>query len=103
VIKMKLALIDPTSLVNALTSWEPNTDPQIPGKYIPIYTPIEQSARVCQVVDIGASFPIAPPYFWASCSNDVVADQWYYNTQTEEIIVVPAPAPFPGTNGVQGV
>ena len=100
---MKLALIDPTTQVNVLTGWEPNPDPKIPGKYVPLYEVIPNSARVAQVVDVGGSFPIAPPFFWVECNDDVVADQWYYDTQTEQIIVIPEPAPYPATTGVQSV
>lgn len=92
---MKQALIDPTTRVNALTGWTPNPNPTGSPKYFPMWTPIENSARVAQVVPVGDSFPIAPPFFWADCADDVVADQWYYNTQTEEILMVPPPAPMP--------
>lgn len=101
---MKEALVDPTTVVQVVTGWEVNPDPTSKKKYLPIFTPIENSARVCEVVPQGAGFPVAPPLFWVACADDVVADQWYYNTVTAEIIVIPPPAPVPvGTEGVQSV
>lgn len=100
---MKQALIDPATQMIALTGWEVNPDPKTPGKYVPIFTPIADSARVCQVVDAENLFPVAAPFFWFDCGDDIVADQWYYNTQTQQIIVMPEPAPFPGTTGTQSV
>ena len=99
---MKDALIDPTTVVQVVTGWEINPDPNAKQKYLPVFTPIPDSARVCEVVAQGAEFPVAPPLFWAACADDVVADQWYYNTVTAEFIVVPPPAPR-GTEGVQAV
>jgi len=93
---MKQALIDPTTEVKSLTSWAENPDKSAGApKYIPVWTTIDNSARVAEVVPAGSSFPVAPPLFWTNCGDDVVADQWYYNTQTTQIIVIPAPAPYP--------
>lgn len=100
---MKQALIDPTSQVSILTSWIENPDPTGSPKYFPVWTMIENSARVAQVVSTGNTFPVTTPLFWTDCADDVVPDRWYYNTQTAEILVVPAPVPQPGTQGVQPV
>jgi hypothetical protein len=104
---MKDALIDPTTQTQALTSWvaNPKRTPENPSQYLPVYTPIPNSARVCEVVALGGEFPVAEPLFWTSCADDVVADQWYYDTQTTQIVVVPDPAPYPvtGTSGTQTV
>lgn len=35
-----------------------------------------EGVRVCQVEQI--SFEVAQPLFWTSCSDDCVADFWYY-------------------------
>ena len=40
-----------------------------------------------------APFEVAPPLFWAECSDDVVADQFYYTGG--EILPVPLPPPPP--------
>lgn len=40
-------------------------------------------------------FDIAPPLFWVSCADDVVADQWYYDKNAQQcvqIIYPPKPA-----------
>lgn len=100
---MKEALIDPTEIVQVVTSWTENPNPQASPKYLPIYTPIENSARVAEVVPQGSQFEVAAPLFWTSCADDVVADQWYYDTATQQFIVVPPPAPYPGTTGTQTV
>ena len=97
------ALIDPTTAVQALTSWAPNPDPNSKWKYVAVYTPIENSARVCEVSEQG--FPVAPPLFWTDCASDVLPDQWYYDTATAQTLQVPPPAPYPtqGTEGLQAV
>jgi hypothetical protein len=41
-------------------------------------------------------FEVAPPLFWMACNDDVVADQWYYDTATFEINKIPLkPVPPP--------
>ena len=100
---MKDALIDPTTIVQAVTGWTVNPDSQSPQKYLPVLTPIENSARVAEVVPQGSEFPIAPPLFWASCADNIVADEWYFDTVTRLFVLVPEPAPYPGTTGTQTV
>jgi hypothetical protein len=43
--------------------------------------------RVAEVSD--TPFEVAPPLFWIECSDDVIADQFYYGTETQTIIPVP--------------
>jgi hypothetical protein len=45
---------------------------------------IENSARVCQVQDV--DFPVADPLFWKTCGAEVIADKYYYNTETQEFL-----------------
>jgi hypothetical protein len=85
---MTKALIDPTVSVQCLSSWK-----LVDNKYVPVYTVIPNSARVAEVVN--ESFPIASPLFWVTCSQMVVADEWYYNTNTYVVIKVPDPIPKP--------
>lgn len=81
---MKNALISPNeSPIKYISGWTIDNEP--------IYTPIENSCRVAEVSD--QTFEIAPPLFWTPCENDVVADQWYYNTGDKEIYPIPEPAP----------
>ena len=84
---MKQALISPDETVSYISGW---TDIK---PYQPIYFVIADAARVAEVCDV--NFPIAPPLFWVDCADDVVADQWYYNKITQQIILVPPPAPRP--------
>jgi hypothetical protein len=43
--------------------------------------------RVATIMDL--PFEVASPLFWIECNDDVVADQFYYDTETQNIIVVP--------------
>lgn len=85
---MKNALIDPNDTVNRIAGWFPNTNPPQP-----VVEQLPNSARVAEVAD--QTFPVAEPLFWIACTDDVVADQWYYDTDTQAIIVIPNPAPKP--------
>lgn len=38
-------------------------------------------------------FEIAPPLFWVSCADDVVADQWYWDGIACVLIPTPPPPP----------
>jgi hypothetical protein len=85
---MKNALISPNeSPIKYISGW--TTD--IPHQ--PILTPIENSCRVAEVSD--TTFEVSLPLFWTPCADDVVADQFYYNTNDNEIYPVPEPAPEP--------
>jgi hypothetical protein len=83
---MKNALISPNeSPIQYISGWTTDNEP--------IYTPIENSCRVAEVET--QIFEVALPLFWTPCNDDVVADQWYYNTSDKEIYPVPEPAPYP--------
>ena len=85
---MKNALISPNeSPINYISGWTTDTPPN------PIYTQIENSCRVAEVSD--QTFEVSPPLFWTDCEDDVVADQFYYNTNDKEIYPFPPPAPYP--------
>jgi len=47
--------------------------------------------RVAQVVNDGETFPVAEPLYWKDCADDVVADEWYLQTTTNEILPKPQP------------
>jgi hypothetical protein len=86
---MKNALISPNeSPIKYISGWTTDTPPE------PIWTPIENSCRVAEVEN--KTFEVALPLFWTPCDDDVIADQFYYNTADEQIYPVPEPAPYPG-------
>lgn len=84
---MKNALISPNEQVSYISAWTSSKPPQ------PVYELIPDSARVAQIST--EIFPIAEPLFWIECSDEAVADVWYYNTSTGELLLVPAPEPAP--------
>jgi len=47
--------------------------------------PRESGYRVAQVEPDGQTFEVGAPLFWTSCADDVVADQFWYNLQTQTI------------------
>jgi hypothetical protein len=87
---MKKALISPNEAVSYISGWTEAT-PTKPSQ--PIYTTIPNANRVAEVMD--TTFEVALPLFWVDCADNVVADQWYYDSVTATIIVVPPPAPKP--------
>lgn len=82
---MKKALISPNEIPQYISSWE--------NYNTPVYSAVPDSARVAQVAT--SEFPVALPLFWVACNDDVVADQWYYQTTTQSILAMPEPAPRP--------
>jgi len=60
--------------------------------------------RVCQVEPDDQTFEVAEPFFWTDCSDDVVADQFYYDPADATIKPItewPAP-PYIPTHVPQG-
>ena len=87
---MTQALIDPTTTVQYISSWKAAT-PTMPA--MPIYSTYPNSARVCQVEPDANIFPVAEPFFWMPCADNVVADEFYYDTVNKVINpIVNAPA-----------
>jgi hypothetical protein len=85
--EMKKAIISPNEApIQYISGWT-ETNPETP-----IYSAYANSCRVAEVCD--TEFEIAPPLFWADCADDVVADQFYYDTATSKILpIVNAPPP----------
>lgn len=50
--------------------------------------------RVAQVVNDGETFPVAEPLYWLECADDVIADEWYLQAETNQILPKPLP-PIP--------
>jgi hypothetical protein len=59
-----------------------------PQEIIYKYDGTSLGSRVAQVSY--NSFDIAPPLFWVDCANDVVADQFYYDSNNQTINAIPA-------------
>ena len=60
--------------------------------------------RVCQVEPDDRVFEVAEPFFWMDCSDDVAADQFYYDPADSAIKPItewPAP-PYIPTHVPQG-
>ena len=79
------ALISPNESAQYISSWTTGL------KQYPIYTQIGQ--RVAQVQS--TEFPVANPLFWVSCADNIVADKYYFDPNTQTIIVIPPDAPRP--------
>ena len=88
------SLIDPNSSVRHIVSWTA-TKP-----YKPVFETYPDSARVCQVQE--TEFEVAQPLFWVDCADNVVVDQFYYDTANQVINPI-IDAPFPTANGVQSI
>jgi len=87
---MKKALISTTETpIFYVSGYTPDQPPK------PIFTPIENSCRVAQVVNAGQEFEVFDALFWVDCDDNIIADQFYYNTTDEQIYPVPEPAPLP--------
>ena len=88
------ALISPLdsvpTYVSSYTEVEPATDPVT---WIANYTEIANAQRVCEVAL--EEFEVSLPLFWVDCTDDCVADEWYYNTESNTIVKKPADATFP--------
>jgi hypothetical protein len=91
---MKKALCDTTTSGQYIVSWVGSN---------PIYQDYPNSARICEVSD--TTFEVNPSLIWVDCADNVVADQYYYDKETQTIkLVENAPAPEvvqPTTEGTQ--
>jgi hypothetical protein len=78
------ALIAPNETpIKYISSW-------VEGK--PVFSDYSNSCRVAQVSN--EEFGVAEPLFWVDCSDEVRADQFYYDLTTNSIkAVVNQPKP----------
>ena len=79
---MKKALCDTKTSVQYIVSWVEIPD-TTPTQYNAIYETYPNSARVCEVAD--SEFPVYQNLIWVDCEDNVVADQYYYDTETQAI------------------
>lgn len=84
------ALISPNEISPYIVGWTYNA---VTRRWEPVEADVPDSWRVAQVQE--TTFEVADPMFWTACADDVVADAWYYQTTTGEILPIPAPAPVP--------
>ena len=96
---MKKALIDTQTAITHIVGWTDEPDPK------PIYETYPNSGRVCELVDV--AFEVHPSLIWADCADDVVADQYWYDSSDatiKPIENVPAPDPEqPDMDGLESV
>ena len=87
---MKKALISPNEVVRTISNWlwDGRT-------WVSVITEVPNSDRVAQVEPADNIFQVAEPLYWMDCEDDVVADAFYYNNATKQILPVPAPVPKP--------
>lgn len=83
------ALIDPNTPVFHIIGWTDTKPSQPSSEFYP------NSARVCQVNEI--AFEVAAPQFWVDCSEEVVADAYWYDMEAKEIKLVEITPPIPTT------
>jgi hypothetical protein len=90
---MKKALCDTKTSVQHIASWEEIPD-TTPARYNAVYETYPNSARICEVTD--TTFEVYPTLIWVDCEDDVVADQYYYDTEAQTInLIENAPQPEP--------
>jgi hypothetical protein len=59
-----------------------------------LISPNEPAHGGYRVAEVGpAEFPVAPPLFWVDCSDEVVADDYYYDPADESIKPLPQTLP----------
>ena len=69
-----------------------------PNEQVYSYDKTLLGVRVAEVCD--TPFEVASPLFWVECADDVVADQFYYDTDMQTIIAKPIrPTPQPIVEG----
>lgn len=69
------ALISPNEAQNIqwVSSWT-----QVDNVWKPVYSEIPNCQRVAEVEPDSKVFDVAAPLHWVDCSDDCVADLWYY-------------------------
>ena len=69
------ALIAPNETpIKYISSWVNNK---------PVFSDYANSCRVAEVSEV--EFGVADPLFWVDCADDVLADQFYYDTVSQSI------------------
>lgn len=84
------ALISPREISPYVAGWTYNSKSK---QWEPVFDDVPDSWRVAQVQE--DAFEIAEPLFWVDCADNIVADLWFYQTSTGEILPIPDPASIP--------
>jgi hypothetical protein len=85
------ALISPNESVKYISEW---TATDIVGQYLPVYSDIPNGQRIPEVSE--NQFDVAGPLFWVDCGDNVVADQYYYDTSDSTIkLISDLESPYP--------
>lgn len=53
--------------------------------------PVESGYRVCQVEANSKTFEVTDDFFWTSCADNIVADEFWYDPAIETILSKPVP------------
>ena len=53
--------------------------------------PVTYGYRIAQVEPSENIFGVAEPLYWMNCDDNVIADQWYFDTNDNVIKEVPKP------------
>jgi len=85
---MKKALISSLESVSYISSWAP-----IGKNFAPVVTMIPNALRVAETA--AEEFPVYHTLFWVDCADDVVTDQYYWDSVQQLVIVKPQDAPYP--------
>ena len=64
--------------------------------------PRESGYRVAQVASDNETFEVAEGLFWVDCADDVVADRFYYEPNTKQILTIPKDTPKPVSQPTNG-
>jgi hypothetical protein len=88
------SLIDPRVSVQYISAWT-ETKP-----YSAIISTYQNSARICEVAL--QPFDVAEPLFWVDCADNVVADEFWYDTVLNVISPIEN-SPQPTIVGVQTI
>lgn len=54
--------------------------------------------RIAQVESAENIFGVADPLYWIDCTDNVIADQWYFDANENVIKEIPAPVIIPAKN-----
>ena len=64
-----------------------------PNELVYSYDNVLLGERIAEVLDV--SFEVAPPLYWIECADDVNAQDWYFNSNTNTCELKPLPPPEP--------